>query len=310
LNINKLRFAQEAKKTEQGKQKKETDLDPSLTTRAVADIKRLAGYCFTQDGGNALCLNKDATIEKSLKELKPSLHWHDEQSIGDNKPDLLVGDGVLQDIFVENRGGWKAVTAYLTTLYDNMAEGGRLVLRENAMLIPEEMVLLELPDYRAKAGTNDISHKLLKRLSHFSKHARPWLQQEYQGFFCEETAGLKPDTKLFSIPLKWASEFILRRDLSDEAYEESLNKEMILGTERALRIRLFNQVGFRVVLHAPHWDTHEYETPQKSFQLYQDDERRTPLPPPPNELLIVLEKPKNESKGLWIAEQRSNQAEQ
>ncbi len=301
----RVRFSDTAKLSETDQKK----LIPELTLDKLSDIKRLAGFCLMNEGGRAYCLNDDPALCHTLADLKPSLKW-----VREPKADLMVGDGILQKVFTTNQGGWKAVRAYLREILENLPIGGRLVLRENALLMPEEMVLLELPDYRAKVGKNDPSQIALKRLQQFSKLARPWLDEDYQGFFLEEVPATRPDTRLYNLPIKWASEFILRKDMDDKEWEESLGREMVIGNERMLRTQVLNPLGLRVILHAPHWDKEAYDKP-RTFALYKENDRTQALPPPPTELVIVAEKvadahsENSDGKGLWLGEQRAYREE-
>lgn len=280
-------------------------LASTLNFDRLCDLRRLAGFCLVNEGSRALCLNEEPLVRKAFAELKPSLHWSQNA-----KADIMVGDGILQKLFTSNQGGWEAVRAYLREQIENLPMGGRLVLRENAMLVPEEMVLLELPDYRTKLGKNDPSQIALKRLIHFSQHARPWLAEDHRGFWMDEVPAMRPDTRLFSLPIKWASEFLLRKDMNDVQFEESMNTELVIGNERMMRTQVFNPLGLRVVLHAPHWDKEAYDT-VRTFALYKESDR-TLMPPPPTEMVIVAEKIAHiggQSRGLWLGEQRAHREE-
>lgn len=279
-------------------------LTKTLAFDHLCNISRLAGFCLVPEGSRAHCLNDNPAIAATLAELKPSLTW-----TKDKTADLMVGDGILQAALVKNKGSWKAVRAYLRDILETLPIGGRLVLRENAMLVPEEMVLLELPDYRSKLGKKDPSQLAIKRLQQFSKIARPWLAEDYQGFFLEEVPEMRPDTRLFNLPMKWASEFLLRKDMSDKSWDENLGRELIIGNERMLRTQVLNPLGLRVILHAPHWDKEAYDKP-RGFALYKENDRSQTLPPPPTEMVIVAEKiaeaTDNDTLGLWLGEQRAD----
>lgn len=267
--------------------------------------RRLSGFCLAPAGSLAMCYTSDEALRGAMRQFKPGLRWVEP---GDEASglDLIVADGILQDAYSRDGKTMHAVREVLGSLIDKLKMGGRLILRENALMIPEQIVRLELPDHRAKVGDVDPAQAVIARLSEFAKTARPWLPDELQGFYLEELNPQRPQTRLFKLPLKWASEFVLRKDLNDEAWEESLQREFFLGSERSLRTQVLNMMGLRVVLSAPHWDSVRSSELHRTFQLYSDDEMNAKLPPPATELVLVAQKTADED-ALWLVEQRSHE---
>lgn len=268
----------------------------------VCDFKRLSGFCLVPQGGRAACLNDSPAMLDLFRTLKPSYEWTGDATAGGL--DLLVGDGILQDVYTQARGNTRRVQDFLVDLASRLNDKGLIVLRENALLVPEQEVLLELPDHRRKIGKIDPAQAITKRLLEYAAMARPWLKPNLRGFFVEELPNMRPDSRLFRLPLKWAAEFLLRKDLNDTAWAGSMDQEFIIGNERALRRQVFAPLGLRVLVQAPHWDSRKTDFGiTGSFQLYDEDRR--PMSPPPTEMVIVLQKAV-EHDGLWLAEQRTH----
>lgn len=271
----------------------------------VCDLKRLSGFCLVPQGGKAACLNDDDAVLDLFKTLKPAYKWVDNSE--ENGLDLVVGDGILQEIYTGARRNTRKMQDYLMKLASRLNDKGLIVLRENALLVPEQEVLLELPDHRRKVGKVDPAQAIVKRLFEFAEKAQPWLKPNLRGFFVEELPNIRPDSRLFRLPLKWAAEFILRKDLNEEAWEESMDTDYIIGNERALRRQIFAPLGLRVLVQAPHWDSRKTDFGiTGGFQLYDEDRR--PMSAPPTEMVIVLQKA-SEEDGLWLAEQRTHAKE-
>lgn len=301
VSTKRVRFSAEAL----APQEEDSFSQERLSYDEICELKRLSGFCLAPQGGRAACLNDDKARLDLFKTLKSAYEWQSDRDARDL--DLIVGDGTLQKIYTDARRNTRKVQDYLMGLADRLNDKGLIVLRENALLVPEQEVLLELPDHRRKIGKIDPAQAIVKRLYEFAERAQPWLKPNLRGFFLEELPNMRPDTRLFRLPLKWAAEFLLRKDLNDEAWEESMETDYIIGNERALRRQVFAPLGLRVLVQAPHWDSSKTDFGiTGGFQLYDEDRR--PMSPPPTEMVIVLQKAAEED-GLWLAEQRTHAKE-
>jgi hypothetical protein len=164
-----------------------------------------------------------------------------------------------------------------------------------------EYILLELRD--TGASSEDIEQMSeADFLIWYSENARSKSESDGAGFYIEELPPNYPGTRLFRLPIKWAYEFILRKD-DRRRLKDNLTKEYAFYTEQEFR-RELNALGARVIYTAPHWDEGFLKTRYDGkVRMYRED--GTSLGPPPTSYIIVAQKI-SENKSQILQERRAS----
>lgn len=225
----------------------------------------------------------------------PTLFKHD--SI-----DAIVNSFLLHEIYSGEHYNDRSVVQTLTNQFDLLKPYGIMFLRDFAMPMTSEYVLMEMPDAPSRGDDlMDLSEADL--LIWYSEHARPRQDPGCNGFFLEELPPRFPKTRLFRLPSKWAYEFVMRKD-EREIWEAELPKEYTFFTEREYR-KTLRSMGARVLYTAPHWDDQYVKSCfDGHFRLYE--ENGTALGTPPTSFIAIAQKI-GERLSMRLNERRSTQ---
>lgn len=199
--------------------------------------------------------------------------------------DAIVNSFILHEIY-SGQYNDRSVVQTLSNQFEMLKEGGILFIRDYAMPLPGEYVLMEMPDTDSRGqNLEDMSEADL--LIWYAEHARPRQDHGCQGFFLEELPARFPKTRMFRLPSKWAYEFVIRKDERD-IWEDELPKEYTFFTEREYR-RTLRGMGGRVLYTAPHWDDQYTKACfDGHFRLYNEDGK--PLGTPPTSFVAIAQK--------------------
>ena len=175
-----------------------------------------------------------------------------------NNPDGAIFDGMLNSFnlhYLYSISGYSVqrITKFLNEQLDLLKVGGSLVIQ--GYLSPDNdennHVLLELSDYRSNmSDIKKLSEAEL--LIRFSRTARPLDRSGCKGFFLEEIKPRVDHTRLFRLPLKWAQEFLLRKDRRKD-WDQEISMEYTPFTFHELQ-REVSKLGARLAFFSPYWD--------------------------------------------------------
>jgi SAM-dependent methyltransferase len=214
--------------------------------------------------------------------------------------DAVVNSYVLHKIYSEAKFSERAVMESLEKHLGLLKPGGLMFLRDYA-LPPHgnDYALMEMPDVKsAGPGVADMSEADL--LVWYADNALA-SAHGCHGFFLEELPKRVPNTRLFRLPLKWACEFINRKD-DRAALQSEIGHEYAFLTTREFR-RALRRLGSRVVYSSPHWDDTEIQAKFTGrFRLYSED--GAPLGPPPTSYVAVTQKI-GERESVQVHERRT-----
>lgn len=212
--------------------------------------------------------------------------------------DAIVNSFLLHEIYSDHYND-QSVVQTLSNQFCLLKENGILLIRDYAMPLPGEYVLMEMPDIDSR-GKNPEDMSEADLLVWYSEHARPRQDHGCQGFFLEELPPRFPKTRMFRLSSKWAYEFIIRKDERD-IWEDELPKEYTFFTEREYR-RTLRSMGGRVLYTAPHWDDQYTKACfDGHFRLYNEDGK--PLGTPPTSFIAIAQKV-GERNSLRLNERR------
>ncbi len=200
--------------------------------------------------------------------------------------DAIINSFILHEVYSGSHYNDRPVVQMLENQFALLKPEGTMYIRDFAMPMTGEYVLMEMPDAPSKGDSlDDLSEADL--LVWYSEHARPRQDPGCTGFFLEEMPSRFPKTRLFRLPSKWAYEFIMRKD-ERERWEDELPKEYTFFSEREYR-KTLRSLGGRVLYTAPHWDDQLIKTRfDGHFRLYE--ENGNPLGTPPTSFIAVAQK--------------------
>jgi len=169
-----------------------------------------------------------------------------------------IYDGVLNafnlhEIYSKSNYNKAYLKYYLGLQLDQLKSGGTMVIQGYISPSNDEnqCILIELSDYKSNSNRIDkISEADL--LIRFSQTARPLNKNGCKGFYLEELKPRTDHTRLFRLPLKWAQEFLLRKD-DRENWNNTINLEYTPFTFNSLQQEVTRQ-GARLVFFSPHWN--------------------------------------------------------
>lgn len=180
------------------------------------------------------------------------------------------------------------VARYLEKQLDSIKQGGSIVIQGYISPDNDENhhVLMELSDYRSNSHSIErLSEAEL--LIRFSQTARPLDKSGCKGFFLEELKPRIEHTRLFRLPMKWAQEFLLRKD-DRKAWDNEINMEYTPYTFASLQNEI-NRLGARLAFYAPYWDREilekQYEPRARLF-----NENGALIDYPPTSYIAVIQK--------------------
>lgn len=200
--------------------------------------------------------------------------------------DAIINSFVLHEIYSESFYNSRLISKLLARQYEALKENGYILIRDYVLPSSSDYVLIELKD-------NGVSSDDIEKMSEadfliwFSEHARSKNDSDASGFYMEELPPNYPGTRLFRLPIKWAYEFVLRKD-DRKKLQSNLSKEYAFYTEQEFR-RELGSLGARVVYTAPHWDEGFLKTRYDGkVRMYRED--GTPMGPPPTSYIIIGQK--------------------
>jgi hypothetical protein len=213
--------------------------------------------------------------------------------------DAIINSFVLHEIYSNSRYNDRSVIRLLEKQFSLLKQEGLMYIRDYALPIAGEYVLMEMPDAKSRGKELDkLSEPDL--LVWYSEHARPKDDPGCHGFFLEELPPRFPQTRLFRLQYKWAYEFITRKD-NRNIFESALPKEYAFFTENEFRKNL-SALGARVVYSSPHWDEKIIrERFEGRFRLYNDD--GSAIGAPPTSFIAIAQK-LGERRSLSLQERR------
>ena len=215
--------------------------------------------------------------------------------------DAIINSFVLHEVYSESLYNERLISKLLERQYEALKENGYILIRDYVLPASGEYVLMELKD---KGISSDEIEKMSESdfLIWYSEKARSKSDHDAAGFFIEELPPNYPGTRLFRLPIKWAYEFILRKD-DRQKLKDTLTKEYAFYTEQEFR-RELGSLGARVVYTAPHWDEGFMKTRYDGkIRMYRED--GTPMGPPPTSYIIVAQKV-SENKSQILQERRAS----
>lgn len=221
--------------------------------------------------------------------------------IEDNSVDGIINSNVLHHVYSVGGFSQEEVSQFLERQIRKLKVGGTMLIRDYILPPGNDIVLLELSN-TPSTGTDPEQLSDADLLVRFSQTARPMVVG-YEGFFIEELAPRRDNTRLFRLPHKWALEFIHRKD-SRRRWERELRKEYTFFTYNDFR-RELGRMGMRMVYSAPYWNPWVVKNSFKGkLQMYRDD--GTPMSPPATNYFIVAQRGA-EQQSLLLEERRPSQ---
>lgn len=200
--------------------------------------------------------------------------------------DAIINSFFLHDVYSESQYNTKIISRLLGEQYKALKDNGYILIRDYIVPNSNEYVMIEFKDIHNK-GDDVKTMSESDLLIWYSENARSDDTQDGAGFFLEELPATYPNTRLFRLPIKWAYEFINRKDDRDTLQDE-LYKEYAFFTEQEFRSEL-RTMGMRIVYSAPHWDDGFIKTRYDGkIRLYRED--GTSLGPPPTSHIILAQK--------------------
>ncbi len=220
-----------------------------------------------------------------------------------NSVDAFINSFVLHEIYSANQYNERVIGRALANQYRALRNDGFLLIRDYILPSPSDYVLLEFKD--TNPASDDITTMSeADLLILYSENARDQMHPEGAGFFLEELPPTYPRTRLFRLPLKWAYEFLLRKD-NRENFLAEMPKEYTFFTEQDFRKEL-RTLGARVLYSAPHWDEGFIKTRYHGkIRLYRED--GTPMGPPPTSHMIIAQKIEKNASQI-VQERRTSRA--
>jgi hypothetical protein len=213
--------------------------------------------------------------------------------------DAIINSFILHEIYTQSRYNEQSVNKLLSEHLNLLKTDGYMLIRNYAMPVPDQYVMLELPDTPSSSQSPQALSDADLLVS-FSEHAREDGQFNVFGFFLEELPPRFPGTRLFHLPYKWAYEFMVRKHDRDH-WNRELAKEYCFFTERDMRKNLLN-MGARVLYSAPHWETDFLNRHfEGQFRLYDDDAR--PMGAPATSHIFLAQKC-GQQRSLSLKERR------
>lgn len=213
--------------------------------------------------------------------------------------DAIINSYSLHEIYSENNCSEFAVTRFLERQLELLKDKGVLYMHGHVMPSSNPYVLMEFPEDRAQGESiEQISE--IELLQRYAEQARPRSDDSYRGFYLEEMPARFPKTKLFRLPLKWAREFLLRKDKRDR-WSAELPKEYYFFTRKDF-YRTFRNLGARVLYSAPHWNEEYIEKNiRKKVRLFEEDGTLLAMP---ETSYVVLAQKTPERTSLTLQERK------
>ena len=200
--------------------------------------------------------------------------------------DAIINSFFLHEVYSASQYNTRIISRVLEEQYKALKDNGYILIRDFITPSSNEYVQIELKDIRDK-GDNILTMSEADLLIWYSENARSSSHYESAGFFLEEIPSLYPNTRLFRLPIKWAYEFINRKD-DRETLKRECHKEYAFFTEQEFR-RELRTLGMRIAYTSPHWDDGFIKTRYDGkVRLYREDGSH--LGPPPTSHIILAQR--------------------
>ncbi len=223
--------------------------------------------------------------------------------VPDESVDGIVNSNILHGVYSDAGYNPDEIGRLLEKQARKLKTGGTMLIRDYMMPPEDEFVLLEFPNARSK-GKDVAQLSDADLLIRFAHTARPLPSGGAEGFRLEEIKPLRPDTRLFRLPHKWALEFIHRKD-SRANWNKTLREEYTFFTWQDYE-RECSKIGMRMVFSAPYANPWVVKNRFKGkFQLYTAAGR--PLGIPATNHFIVAQKVADR-QSLLLEERRPSPA--
>jgi len=229
--------------------------------------------------------------------------------------DGILSSSTLHHVYTFNGYSRAAVRRAIASHLACLRENGIFVLRDFVSPPRDAYILLELADQpnhsRSKNGVASLAHgdaiadlsdaDLLVR---FANTARPLDKDSGPGFFLEELDPRVPETRLFRVPHKWATEFVLRKDYRRD-WDVELLEEYSYFTADELAEEL-NAAGGRLLCAEPYWNPWIVKNRfEGKFRFL--DESGNQLGWPPTNFVAVAQRV-TEGAGVRLCERRASRS--
>jgi SAM-dependent methyltransferase len=220
-----------------------------------------------------------------------------------NSVDAIINSFFLHEVYSASQYNPRAISKILDQQYKALKHNGYILIRDFIVPPSNEYVLIEFKDIHDKG--NDIeTMSEADLLIWFSEKVCAADATHGAGFFLEEIPPTYPNTRMFRLPIKWAYEFINRKD-DRKTLLNDIHKEYAFFTEQEFR-RELRAMGMRVVYSGPHWDDGFLKTRYDGkVRLYKEDGSN--LGPPPNSFMILAQKV-TEKRSHIVLERRASRS--
>ena len=215
--------------------------------------------------------------------------------------DGILNSSVLHHVYTFTGYDKKHVVTCLENQLKQINTGGQIVIRDFMAWPDDRFCFIDLS---AKGTGNDIQNMSdADLLVKFSKEAKPLTPEKGTGFFIEECdCPHAPEQRRFRLSMKWAAEFLLRKDYRD-SWDVEVLEDYGFWTREEYKKEL-EALGGRVLYTAPFWNSWIVENRFRGkAQLYHED--GTPMDYPPTNFIAVIEKI-NPGESLRIEEKTTS----
>ncbi len=221
----------------------------------------------------------------------------------DESIDGIVNSNILHGIYSDAGYNPDEIGRLLEKQVKKLKTGGTMLIRDYMMPPEDENVLLEFPNIRSK-GKDVALLSDADLLIRFAHTARPLPNGGAEGFRLEEIKPLRPNTRLFRLPHKWAIEFVHRKD-SRANWNKTLREEYTFFTAQDYA-RECSKIGMRMVFSSPYANPWVVNNRFKGqFQFYSVDGR--PMGYPSTNHFIITQKVADK-QSLLLEERRPSPA--
>jgi SAM-dependent methyltransferase len=219
-----------------------------------------------------------------------------ERVFPENSLDGILNSSVLHHVTSFNDYDIRQIGKTLDNQVKQLKKGGVLIIRD--FVVPdnaEKTVFIDLPSDDGKA-TDEISELSTAALFEvFARDFRSSLNRD-KSFSYQKLASPRNDFVRFRVSLKFAGEFVLRKDYRDHWAPELIEEYTYFSQtdfENAFRAR-----DLRIIVSMPLWNPWIVEN-RFAGKFHLSDLQENPLPFPPTNYLIVGEKV-SENSGVQI----------
>lgn len=230
--------------------------------------------------------------------------------------DAVINSRILGVVYTRTGYNPDKVQNAIENQFRILKKNGTYLLYDYIMKPDDQYVLMEFPiikgtgfQTRANMRGKDKDYqgeRDCKALEWYAKNARPTNGEsdDFRGFFLEEIPAVRPFTKLYRLPHKWAYEFALRMDNSDVKIDAARAEFTCLTEDDYIRVMERN---FARIRYTRPWRNPitQREIFNKRFRMFWDDDKMSPMPFPDTGFLMVAQKTE-EGRSLKISERHSS----